>query len=426
MSISNAIQTGVSGLRAISTAVGRISGNIANANTDGYRRSFAQMVTTTTTGTGAGLAPAGVRAVQGTNVSLDGSLRPTGRPTDLAIGGSGFFVVSRNPNELVESNYRMTRAGSFMPDENGYLRNAAGYYLSGYPYGEDGTLGAVDRNRFGDLETVRIGDIQMQGAATTAISIGGNVPAQQTGQATPGDPFLSSAEFFSPLGVSARLQFSWQPTDVANTWDVTVNDPAGTALGTVRVSFNATGPNAGSPEAYDITNFPGFDPATGQVTVQIAPDAQEIRLDFGAPDSFTGMTQFAGDYAPLRFGADGAGTGMLVRTEIDERGDVYGVFDNGKRKALYNIPLAEVPNPDGLTTTDGNAFMLSRNSGSMRLSGANEGSAGTITAGALESSNVDVAQELTDLIQAQRAYSSNAKIVTTVDEMLDETVRIKR
>lgn len=430
MSISNAMQTGVSGLRANSTAVGRISDNIANANTDGYRRSFAQMVTTTTTSNSTGLAPAGVRAVQGTNVVLDGALRPTGQATDLAIGGSGFFVVSRNPDELVESNYRMTRAGSFLPDENGYLRNAAGYYLAGFPYGEDGTLGAVDRNRFGDLTTVKVGDVQMLGSPTTEITVGGNLPAQQAGLAAAGDPFISSAEFFSPLGVASRLQFAWQPmpAPAANSWEVTINDPAGVSFGTVGVSFAASGATAGAPLSYDNTGLPAFNTATGQVTLDVGTpgNPQDVTIGFGAPGGFTGMTQFAGDYAPLKIGADGSGTGMLVRTEIDERGDVYGVFDNGKRKALYNIPLAEVPNPNGLTTTDGNAFLLSRSSGAVRLSSAGTGSAGTITAGALESSNVEVAQELTDLIQTQRAYSSNAKIVTTVDEMLDETMRLKR
>ncbi|MFT6533520.1 MAG: flagellar hook protein FlgE, partial [Limimaricola cinnabarinus] len=92
----------------------------------------------------------------------------------------------------------------------------------------------------------------------------------------------------------------------------------------------------------------------------------------------------------------------------------------------YNIPLAEVANPDGLLAADGNAYALSRSSGKFSLNQAGQGSAGTLTAGALESSNVEVAQELTDLIRTQRAYSSNAKIVTTVDEMLDETMRLKR
>jgi flagellar hook protein FlgE len=266
----------------------------------------------------------------------------------------------------------------------------------------------------------------MRGAPTTAITVGGNVPAQQTGLAVPGDPFLSSAEFFSPLGASARLQFSWQPTAVANTWAVTVNDPSGATLGTVDVTFNATGPNAGSPQTYVFTGFAGSDPATGQATVAVGVPAQTSTLDFGAPDTFTGMTQFAGDYSPLRISADGSETGQLVRVEIDERGDVFGVFDNGRRNVLYNIPLAEVPNPDGLLTTDGNTFLLSRASGALRLSEAGTGSAGSLTSGALESSNVEVAQELTDLIQTQRAYSSNAKIVTTVDEMLEETMRIKR
>ncbi|GAD57291.1 flagellar hook protein flgE [Limimaricola cinnabarinus LL-001] len=138
------------------------------------------------------------------------------------------------------------------------------------------------------------------------------------------------------------------------------------------------------------------------------------------------MTQFSGDYAPLKIVSDGAESGILVRTEIDDRGDVYGVFDNGSRKPLYSIPLAEVANPAGLLATDGNAYLLSRGSGEFGLGQAGEGSAGTLTAGALESSNVEVAAELTGLIQTQRAYSSNARIVTTVDEMLEETTRLKR
>ena len=94
--------------------------------------------------------------------------------------------------------------------------------------------------------------------------------------------------------------------------------------------------------------------------------------------------------------------------------------------ALYSIPLAIVPNPNGLIATDANAYFQSQDSGPFELAPAGAGSAGTITSGALEGSNVEVAQELTDLIQTQRAYSSNAKIITTVDEMLDETMRLKR
>ncbi|MGX9854641.1 flagellar hook protein FlgE [Limimaricola variabilis] len=435
MSISYAMQTGVSGLRANSTAVGRISENIANANTDGYRRSFVQMVTTSTLSQNGTVAPSGVRAVQTSEISTEGALRATERATDLAIGGPGFFVVSKQPNETNEANFMLTRAGSFLPDENGNLRNAAGYYLAGFPYDQTASLGNIDRNQFGDLKTVNLGSLSQTGSPTAEMTISGNIPAQQTGLATPGEPFLSSAEYYSPLGAAQRMQFSWQPSAVDNQWTLSLNGADGTQYGNVTVDFHDSGALAGAPRLYSNAtstaaapaNF-AFDPATGVATLTIDNGAvpQNVAINIGAPGTYDGMTQFAGDYSPLKMSADGAESGVLVRTEIDERGDVYGVFDNGSRKPLYNIPLAEVANPDGLLKADGNAFLLSRSSGKFSLNQAGEGSTGSLTAGALESSNVEVAQELTDLISTQRAYSSNAKIVTTVDEMLDETTRLKR
>ncbi|WP_212522760.1 flagellar hook protein FlgE [Actibacterium sp. MT2.3-13A] len=434
MSISNAMQTGVSGLQANSTRVGRISDNIANANTDGYRRTFAQMVTSTSSNAN-GFAPAGVQAVQGAEIVKEGSLRPTSGATDLAIGGPGFFVVSKNPNDPAESNYSLTRAGAFQPDENGNLRNAAGLYLAGFPYDSSGTLGTVNRTGFGDLETVNVGSFTLPGEATSAMSLSGNLPAQETGLATPGAPFVSSAQFFSPLGAADQMRLSWQPSATPNQWDLTISDAAGTSYGTVTVDFHDSGALAGAPLAYsNITNTApapanfAFNPATGVATLTINNGAvpQVIDLTIGAPGSHDGITQFAGDYSAPRYETDGFQTGTLVRAEIDERGDVFGIFDNGGRKLLYNIPLAEVTNPNGLLAQDGNAYTLSRDSGPMELGTASSGSTGKIVSGALESSNVEVAQELTDLIQTQRAYSSNAKIITTVDEMLDETMRLKR
>ncbi|EYD71954.1 flagellar hook protein FlgE [Limimaricola hongkongensis] len=435
MSISYAMQTGVSGLRANSTAVGRISENIANANTDGYRRSFVQMVTTSTLSDNAGISPSGVRAFQSADVSTEGAVRATNSATDMAIGGQGFFVVSAQPNETNESNFFLTRAGSFLPDENGDLRNAAGYYLAGFPYDQTASIGNVDRNQFGDLKTVNLGSLSQTGSPTKEMTVSGNIPAQQTGLATPGEPFLSSAEYFSPLGEAERMQFSWQPTATASQWTLSIADADGTQYGDVTVDFHDSGPLAGAPRLYSnpvsTATAPAgfaFDPATGTATLTVDNGAvpQVIELAIGEPDTHGGMTQFAGDYSPLKTASDGAESGVLVRTEIDERGDVYGVFNNGNRKPLYNIPLAEVANPDGLLKADGNAYALSRGSGKYSLNQAGQGSAGALTAGALESSNVEIAQELTELISTQRAYSSNAKIVTTVDEMLDETMRLKR
>ena len=435
MSISYAMQTGVSGLRANSTAVGRISENIANANTDGYRRSFVQMVTTSTLSDSAGISPSGVRAAQGSDVKTGGAVSSTNSSTDLAIGGSGFFVVSKRPNETDESSYLLTRAGSFLPDENGDLRNAAGYYLAGFPYDQTASIGTIDRNQFGDLKTVNLGSLSQTGSPTAKMTVSGNIPAQQTGLDAPGEPFLSSAEYYSPLGEAERMQFSWQPTDTESRWTLSISGSDGAQYGSVTVDFHDSGPLAGAPLGYSQVepadplnpNF-AFDVATGTATLTIdnGTTPQVVEVTLGAPDEHTGMTQFAGDYSALKIGADGAESGVLVRTEIDERGDVYGVFNNGSRKPLYNIPLAEVANPDGLLASDGNAYALSRSSGKFSLNQAGEGSAGSLTAGALESSNVEVAQELTELIRTQRAYSSNAKIVTTVDEMLQETTNLKR
>ena len=146
----------------------------------------------------------------------------------------------------------------------------------------------------------------------------------------------------------------------------------------------------------------------------------------GAPNTFEGMTQFSGDYTSIDVTADGAASGNLQRTEIDERGNIYGLYDNGKREPLFAIPLSQVSNSAGLEITNGNTFRTTRASGNAVLSSAGTDGSGTITTGVLESSNVEIAQELTDLIRVQRAYSSNAKIITTVDEMLDETTRLKR
>lgn len=162
------------------------------------------------------------------------------------------------------------------------------------------------------------------------------------------------------------------------------------------------------------------------LTLDNGTTPQTITMALGAPDSFDGLTQFSGDYTPMTVEADGSESGTLTRVEFDEFGDVWGVFDNGTRKALYAIPLATFANPNGLETSNNSTFHVSNTSGSFYLGAAGSGETGTLTSGGVESANVDIAEELTSLIQRQRAYSSNAKIITTADEMLNETVNLKR
>ncbi|MFC2970501.1 flagellar hook protein FlgE [Acidimangrovimonas pyrenivorans] len=433
MSISSALQTAVSGLFANSTAVGRISENIANANTDGYKRRFAQMVTTTAAGSE--YAPSGVMAVTGTSVTQGGALNPSSSVTDMAIDGNGFFIVSSAPNDPVQSHYMLTRAGSFVPDGNGNLVNSAGYYLAGYQYDPNGSLGQVDRSSFSGMNTVNVSNARIDPSATTTVNPHGNLPSQETGQTPPGAAFTSSTEFYDALGAPGRLQFSWQPTATDNQWVVTVSDDAGVTYGDVTVDFNDSGANAGTPALYSNINNTApapaafaFNAATGTATLTINNGAvpQTIDVAFGAPGTSDGMTQFAGDFTPQTFDKDGSGVGNLTRVEIDDKGNLNGVFDNGMRKALYQIPVGHVDNPDGLITADGNAYKLSNNSGVYSNFEANTGPVGGIASNALEGSNVDIAQELSDLIRTQRAYSTNAKVVTTMDDMLSQTTQLKR
>lgn len=432
MGISEAMSTAVSGLSANATAVTRISENIANAGTTGYKRTFADMVTTTTGGGSA----SGVKAVNGSNVGQSGSINATGSEYDLAISGSGFFVVSKNPNETSEANFFLTRVGSFRPDANGYLVNSAGYYLAGFEYDTStGAQGALDRNSFGSMSSVKIGDLQLPAQPSTTSSVTGNLPAQETGVTPPGAAFLSSMEFFTQLGRSENLILSWQPTADLNVWTLTVSDTTNRVHGAIDVTFNNSGDNPGSPKSYAMSatqpvNPPTLtlDPVTGEITLQIDANGDQLPLTMalGKPDTYEGITQFVGDFTPQRFTVDGSGQTSLARTETDTKGTVWGVFDDGRRLALYDIPVAQVTNPNALTLVDGNAYQINRAAGTLTMETAGQGKNGTVIAGALEASTVDVSNELTDLIRVQRAYSSNAKIITASDEMLQEVNNLKR
>ena len=435
MSILNAMRTGVSGLDAQGKQVGAISDNIANSQTVGYKRAFADLVTTTSA-TNSGLRfPAGVKAHTGNNISNQGANVSTGSAYDLAIAGNGFFVVAPTPNDPIQANYVLTRAGSFTPDENGFLQNSQGYYLHGFQYQDDGTLGVIDRTSMGSLEAVNVSDVDLQSEATSSMTISANFPSDDTGLATPGAPYVATAEYFTPLGEGENLEFSWQPTATDNQWILTVNDVDGAALGTVQVDFNDTGANAGSPATYSaVTNLAAapsafaFDTATGVATLTLDNGSTPQTLDvfLGAPNTMDGITQFAGDYIPQSVDKNGSSTGSLVRTEINDRGTLEGIFDNGARRDLYQIPLGVVKNPNGLKVGDANIFSITRAAGTFGLENPGSGGAGKVNSGALEQSTVDIATELTDLISAQRGYTTCAKIITTADTLLEVTTNIKR
>lgn len=429
MSVQSAMRAGVTGLSAQSSRMGAISDNIANSQTVGYKRSTVSFSTLVIGQNGSSSYQAGgVTSVARTEVTKMGLIQAGASTTDMAISGDGFFVVSKGGDGGASS---LTRAGSFRPDEEGNLRNVAGYYLMGWPIGSDGTVGNVDYESLGGLQRVNTASSGMSAVATTEIKFTGNLPSTETGPDAPTDPFRSSVEYYDALGNSQRLFIEWQPAATENNWTMRVTDAAGAEYGSVDVEFGATDPGAGAPMSYsNVVSTSGgfaFDVATGVVTLDgvASGGSQPMSISFGAPGQYDGVTQYAGDYTPKTV-KNGSSAGTLQSFEITEDGKLIGIFSNNARRALWQIPIATVINPDGLARGDGNTFNVSSSSGDVRLNDAGTGAAGSVVGGALEGSNVDIAEELTDMIITQRAYSSNAKVIQTSDEMLEEVTRLKR
>lgn len=590
MSIFGAMYSGVSGLFAQSQKISAISDNVSNANTVGYKRTqvpFSTFVTQQSIATA--YSPGGVRANPRMMVGEQGLLQSTSSSTDFAISGNGMFIVRNTPEGTVggpEQRTYFTRAGSFVPDANGFLRNTAGYYLQGWPLNSDATFanGAPARTSFEGLETISVTGLNFTGAPSTQVRYGANLPAEATqlggvesisvpftalvagntvtlnvrnpsggleplvmtavagapanpnefqiGATLPdtvanlraaanaalssqlsadavagglsvaaggntlflndsedfsgwsidsvtttgtsgtiedarfkdlGDPITTSIEYFDNLGSPRLLDLTWEPTDVAGRWNLTVvnrGDLSGAPVARMSIQFAISGAEAGSPQSiqgyYDMatdTFAPATEPAglsfvngsgqsLGGVPVNqrdpiiprlqitngtaTSPMPQILDLNIGAMRTFDGITQFAGDYTPTIIERDGAQFSDLARVEVDQQGVMRAIFDNGETRPIYRLPLIDFTNPEGLLAVDGNAWQMSAEAGAWYMWDAGQGPTGQISGGSLENSTVDIAEEFSNMIVAQRSYSSNAKIIQTADEMLQEITNLKR
>lgn len=414
MSLYSAMRSGVSGMSAQSSRLAAISDNISNSQTVGFKRATVDFSTLVTSPGSSGTYTAG--GVQsGTHYQLlqDGTILDSQSATDIALNGRGFFVVGSTSSGSPE--YALTRAGSFIPDDNGFLRNSAGQYLEAWKLAPDGSLPNVNTTRFDDLQSVNVGNLLYGGSRTTQMSFSGNLPQQ----AVATDTFTTSPTFYDGLGNAMDVGLTWTKTATANEWTLAATAPTGyTVTGApLTVTFAATGPYAGMPVdggGLPLDPMPSF-----TVTSPATPTADTFTFGLG------NITQLNGDYVP-QISGDGSKVGRVTTVDIDDSGKLWVMYDNGAKQALYQIPVADVVNVDGLVAQDGNTYTLGANSGALSLSKGNTGSVGAVVGGALEQSNVDIATELVSLIETQRAYSSNATIVRTTDELVDETNRLKR
>ena len=446
MSISSALSAGVSGLAANSTRLSNISDNIANSGTYGYKRvdtSFESMVINQSRGGGMYTA-GGVRASTSRNIDERGNLVSTSHPLDIAISGRGMLPVidstalgsaANNPRNLM-----MTRTGAFRPDDQGVLRTGSGLVLMGWPAGSDGSIANQPRDSANGLQPIVVNPSQTAADPTTRINMAVNLPAGDAIGGASGDTREMEVEYFGNLGNSEKMTFSFTP-DVSgaagarsNRWTMEIrdsaiiNDPATAAdeslIGTYTLEFSGNSTGGGTLANVTMVNGGAYDPATGAVTVNAAGGPMSINL--GRLGDSKGMTQLSTGFSPANVSKNGSPVGNLTGLEIDENGFLNASYDTGFTRTLYQIPIVDVPNANGLIALDNQTYKVSPESGSFYLWNAGDGPTGAVAGYARESSTTDVAAELTDLIQTQRAYTSNAKVIQTVDEMLQETTNLKR
>lgn len=431
MTISSSLNAGVAALTANASRLATISDNIANSSTFGYKRvetDFHAMVNASGRGT---YSAGGVRTTNQRLIDQRGSLVSTSNSTDLAVRGRGMLPVMRSSQlALGTQEMMLTTTGSFRTDDEGYLVTESGLVLMGWRANADGSIPNLPRDTSDGLEPVQLSVNQLSGSPTTEMVLRMNLPATATEAGSPGDTQPLSVEYFDNLGKSENVQIELIPTvpatGTSNEWTMILRDTGsdGAIVGEYTLVFDDSRTSGGTLQSVTATTGGVYDPATGSMLIEVAGGPMEINIgQIGASD---GITQLSDTFAPVSITKDGNAVGTMSRVEVDENGFVYAFFDTGVSRRVFQIPLVDMPNPNGLVALDSQAYAPSRDSGTFFLWDAGDGPTGDLVSFAREESTTDVATELTAMIQTQRAYSSSAKVIQTVDEMLQETTNIKR
>ena len=432
MTISSSLNAGVTGLNVNASKLATIADNIANSKTYGYKRADVEFAALALTSREGSYTAGGVRATSYRNVDSPGSLTTTTNSLDIAIGGSGFLPVvsvSSIDDAGGDVSLQLVTTGSFQPDSNGLVRTNSGLALLGWPADIDGTVPTQPRDSVTGLQPVEVQFNQTASSRTDLISFGANLPATDTQAGSAGTASTVDVEYYDNLGAPQTLSASFTPnvpaTGSSNTWNLTLtdSDSGGAVVGDFTIVFDNSIAAGGS--ILSVTPTTGtFDATTGLATITVNGGPMEVEL--GIPGSGSPLTQLSGAFSPTAVTKNGSPAGRLIDVEIDENGLMSAIYDTGYSRVIYQIPLAAVANPNGLESLDNQAFGISPDSGPFYLWDAGDGPTGPTIGYAREESTTDLAGELTQMIQTQRAYSSNARVITTVDEMLQETTNIKR
>jgi flagellar hook protein FlgE len=403
----------ISGLRAHQTKMDVTGNNIANVNTVGYKSSTTVFQDTLSQIIRAGGAPAadrggtnpaqvglGVKVAAITTNWTQGATQSTGRSTDFMIEGDGFFVTRSGTEQLY------TRAGSFDFDGAGRLVTPDGSVLQGWMAD---SAGVINPNApIGDL-SVPYGQI-VNPLQTSSGVVEGNLPA---GAAT-GDSVQTGITMYDSQGVAQKVFYNFTKLAAANTWELDVVHEDGTVLvNNASVVFNASGalttpaaPGTIAPFTPPVATYPSW---TSPVTIDLS-----------------GLSQFGGANTVTAPEQNGYALGSLQSFQLGNDGTIMGVYSNGLRQPLGKLALASFNNPGGLEKAGGSSFRVGDNSGVANVGVAGVGGRGVLNSGALEMSNVDLAEEFTGLIVAQRGFQANSRVITSSDEILQDLVNLKR
>lgn len=434
MTISSAMNAGVAGLNANANKLATISDNIANSNTYGYKRMQADFYAVVIHGNNStSYSAGGVRSTSMRLIDDRGPLIATSNSTDLAVDGRGFLAVT-SISALGVSNGQypislMTTA-SFRPDENGVLRTQTGEVLMGWPADPDGNFATFPRDSMSALEPVVINNNQYVSNPTQEMAIGINLPATSTQAGSAGQTETLTVEYFGNLGTSESLTYTFVPTvpasGTSSTWTMTISDSAsgGAVVGEYTLVFDDSQTTGGRLASVTTVSGNAYDPVTGSFPLDVFGGS--INVEIGAIGEPNGMTQLSDTFDPVAVSKDGSTVATMVSVEVDPNGYVHAIYDQGFTRVIYQLPVVDVPNPNGLIAGNNQTYQVSNDSGPFYLWDAGDGPTGAVVGYSREESSTDVAAELTQLITTQRAYSSNAKVIQTVDEMLQETTNIKR
>lgn len=418
MSLYGMMRTGVSGMNAQANRLSSVADNIANSGTTGYKRTRTEFSSLVMPNISGAYNSGGVSTSIVNSITQQGLLQYTTSASDLAIDGDGFFVVQDASGQTY-----LTRAGSFVPNADGELVNAAGYKLMGYSYANGDP--AATANGIGGLEAVVIKDDELAATASTdgtfkanlasgATAVTGDTAADNT--ASSQYTSKSSLVLYDDLGQERLVDVYFTKT-ADNTWEVAIYDQAGATPGS---GF----PYASGPLATQTLTFDGtsgdLDALSATDITFTVPNGQSFTLDLSA------MTQLGTDYTVLDAKANGSPPSAIDKVVIDTDGTIYAQYENGSLKPLYKIPLATVASPDQLNSLPGNVWVASPDSGDIQVGFADSGGLGSVISGALENSNVDIAEELTTMIESQRTYTANSKTFQTGSELMDVLINLKR